>query len=177
MISSGRTVELRLSGFPLTAVAAWSLSLVVSVLLMGCGPIGPLSGGRLSGEIGPPDVTDWSAHADDDTLHLETNPEDPHSVNTWFVAMGPKLYVPTSMILGPKDPTERTWVRNVEADPNVRLRIGGIVYDRVAIRIRVQEGSEYERARGALETKYDLDPNERDSEREIWIFRMDPRAA
>jgi hypothetical protein len=148
---------------------------IVALGVLGCGPIGPLAGGRLSGDVGPPDASDWSAVAQEKRLHLETRPEDPHSVNTWFVALGPRLYVPTSMILGPKDPTERDWVANVQADPNVRLRIDGIVYERTAK--RVDAGAEYDDARTALEKKYELDPDDRDPERVIWIFRMDPRGS
>jgi len=146
---------------------------IVALGVLGCGPIGPLPGGRLSGEVGPPDASDWSAVAQEQTLHLETRPEDPHSVNTWFVVLGPRLYVPTSMIRGPKDPAERDWVANVQADPNVRLRIDGIVYERTAK--RVEAGAEYDDARAALEKKYKRDPEDRDPERVIWIFRMDPR--
>jgi hypothetical protein len=149
------------------------LSVVLVVQLLGCGPIGPLSGGRLSGEIGPRGVVSWKFAAGEETAQLETRPADPHSVNIWFVALGPNLYVPTSMILGPKDPTERGWVGNVSGDPRVRIRLGDRVYERIAI--RVEDAGEYDRARGALEAKYDLDPSERDSEREVWIFRLDPR--
>jgi len=56
-----------------------------------------------------------------------------------------------------------------EADPARRPR-----HARLAS--RVEDAGEYDRARAALEAKYDLDPAERDPEREIWIFRLDPRA-
>ena len=141
---------------------------------LACGPIGPIPGGRLSGEAGPREVDDWSFAADVENAQLETRPDDPHSVNTWFVARGPRLYVPTSMILGPKDPRERSWVAHVEADPRVRIRLGDRVFERVAV--RVEEPGEYDPARSALEARYDLDPAERDPEREIWIFRLDPRS-
>ena len=150
------------------------LCLVVVSLCLGCGPLGPFAGGRLRGEIGPSAVTDWSAVAARRTLQLETNPADPHSVNTWFVAMGPVLYLPTSMIRGPKDPSERGWVANVTADPLVRIRLDGRVYERRLE--RVGAGSEYDSARAALELKYELDPDERDPEREVWIYRLAPRS-
>lgn len=153
-------------------VTALLLALATAAALA-CGPLGPFSGGRLSGEPGPAEVADWSFVAEEELLQLETRPEDPHSVNTWFVGLGPDLYVPTSMILGPKVPSERSWVAHVQQDPDVRLRIDGRLYERTAV--RVQERGEYERARDALERKYELDPAERDPERQIWIFRMDPR--
>ena len=148
-------------------------ALTLLSLGVACGPVGPLSGGRLSGEIGPRDVQEWSFASKEETAQLETQPADPHSVNTWFVAIGPRLYVPTSMILGPKDPTERGWVSHLREEPEVRIRLTGVVYERLAV--RVSEPSEYAAARSALEGKYDLDPTDRDPERQVWIFRMDPR--
>ncbi len=77
------------------------------------------------------------------------------------------------MILGPEDPTEREWVRNVDMHPEVRIRIDGTIYPLRAV--RVEDEAEFERARSALEAKYELDPADRDPEREIWIFRLEPR--
>ena len=77
------------------------------------------------------------------------------------------------MILGPKDPSTRSWVKHVAADPEVRIRLGKRVYPRVAV--RVADPDEYARARAALEAKYALDPAERDPEREVWLFRLDAR--
>jgi hypothetical protein len=144
------------------------------MVAFGCGPLGPFSGGRLSGDPGPAQVSDWSPWSEEETIQVETRPDDPHSVTTWFVAIGPAFYVPTSMILGPKQPTERGWVAYAVADPRVRIRVGGLVYERRAV--RVTDPAEYDAARSALERKYELDPTERDPEREVWIFRMDERS-
>jgi hypothetical protein len=144
-------------------------------VLVGCGPLGPLAGGRLDGPVHAQPVDDWSFTSSHETVQIETNPAAPHSVNTWCVGLGARLYVPTSMIRGPKNPSERDWVVNVAADPRLRIRIGDEVYERVAV--RVTEPSEYDTARAALEEKYELDPAERDPEREIWIFRLEPRGA
>ncbi|MBW2231349.1 MAG: hypothetical protein JRH17_13265 [Deltaproteobacteria bacterium] len=130
-----------------------------------------MPGGRLSGEVGPQDVPDWDFVADRMTAQLETRPTDPYSVNTWFVALGTNLYVPTSMIRGPKNPSERSWVSHIEENAVVRIRLGERVYGRVAG--RVYDSAEYERVRDALEVKYKLDRSKRDSEREVWIFRLD----
>ncbi len=140
---------------------------------LACGPIGPFPGGRLRGEIGAPDQTDWAFAAEIENAQLETRPDKPHSVNTWFVALGPALYVPTSMILGPKDPTRRGWVANVDVDSRVRIRLGERVFDRTAT--RVHDESEYTSAREALEAKYEIAVEDRDPERVIWIYRLDPR--
>jgi hypothetical protein len=151
--------------------------LVVAVLAagLGCGPIGPFSGGRLSGDPGSSDITDWSQWSAEETIQLETNPSDPHSVTTWFAAIGPAFYVPTSMILGPDKPSEREWVANVEKDPRVRIRVAGLVYERTAVKLGA--GAEYDAALAALDEKYDESPSDRDPEREIWIYRMEPRSS
>ena len=152
-----------------------ALGLCVLLALAGCGPLGPLSGGKLGGSPHTRPVADWAFVAEQETCQLETNPADPYSVNTWCVGIGARLYVPTSMIRGPKLPSERDWVKNVANDPAVRIRIGDAVYERVAV--RVTDVAEYDAARAALEQKYELDPAERDPEREIWIFRLDARGA
>jgi len=147
---------------------------LAALSLVGCGPLGPIPGGALSGPLGATDVQDWSFAADVENAQLETRPGDPHSVNTWFAALGPDLYVPTSMILGSNTPTERSWVKHVLDDDRVRIRLGGTVFERRAV--RVSDGSdEYRAARVALEARYDIAPEDRDPEREIWIFRLDPR--
>jgi hypothetical protein len=145
----------------------------LSFALVGCGPIGPLSGRTLAGPVHSQPVEDWSFVAAQETCQVETNPAEPHSVNTWCLGDGARLYVPSSMIRGPKLPSERAWVRNVLADPRLRIRIGDEVYERTAV--RVTDAAEYDTARAALEKKYGLDPADRDPEREIWIFRLDPR--
>ncbi len=145
---------------------------LATVFALGCGPLGPIPGGRLRGDVVTVEIKDWAFAVEEKTAQIETNPADPHSVNVWFGSLGPHLYVPSSMILGPKDPTERGWVGNVAADPHVRIRIDGRVYERVAV--RVTDRDEYAEARAALEKKYELDPEERDAEREIWLFRLDP---
>jgi hypothetical protein len=144
----------------------------LALALCGFGPFGPCAGGRLAGEPSPAPA-DWAFTSDIEQIQLETNPAEPHSVNAWCVALGGRLYVPTSMIRGPKTPSERDWVRNVTHDPRVRVRVGDGLYERTAS--RVEDAAEYDAARAALEHKYGLDPSERDPEREVWIYRLDPR--
>jgi hypothetical protein len=146
----------------------------VALALCACGPLGPFAGGSLRGPVHEGAVADWSFAAETEELELETNPASPHSVHTWCAVDGPRLYVPSSMIRGPKRPDEREWIRNVGADPRVRARIDGTVYELQAV--RVTDPAEIERARTLLERKYELDPAGRDPEREVWIFRLEPRA-
>jgi hypothetical protein len=116
---------------------------------------------------------DWSFVADVKQAQLETRPADPRSVNIWLGSLNGKLYVASSMIRGPKLPSERGWVRDVEADDRVRMRIDGVVYELRAE--RVLEADEADAVRSMLEAKYELDPSDRDPSREIWFFALEPR--
>jgi hypothetical protein len=134
-----------------------------------------LRAGDCRAQRGAPDNSDWSFASDVETAQLETQPDDPHSVNTWVAAIGSRLYIPTSMILGPKQPTERSWVGHVADNEDVRIRLGGRVFERRAV--RVLDPDEFRSARAALEAKYGITQDERDPEREVWIFRLESRAA
>ncbi len=161
-----------LAGAAFLWVAKWAV--VVAFVFAGCGPIGPIPGGALDGEIGPAVVTDWTFANDVDNAQLETRPDDPHSVNTWWGTVDGKLYVPTSMILGPKDPTGRSWVAHVSEDDRVRIRLADRVFERRALRLPYG-GHEYETARRAIEARYEIAVEDRDPERTVWIYRLDPR--
>ncbi len=144
----------------------------VALLAAGC-PLGPFSGGHLGGDVQPAPVSDWSFVNDSETCQLETNPDDPHSVNVWCAGHGENVYVPSSMILGPTVPTERQWIQNVQANPAVRLRVEGRVYELEAV--RVTDDGEYATVLAVLERKYDADPADREPDREIWLYRMQAR--
>lgn len=136
-----------------------------------CGPMGPLAGGALSGAVQEDPPPEWSGFADVEQIQVESRPSDPHSVNTWCGVVDGRFYVPSSLIMGPDDPSERGWVQHVLADPNVRLRIEDEVYELRAT--RVEDPAERERVRDALIAKYEV---ERDAQAEkAWIFRMEPR--
>jgi len=100
---------------------------IMSMLVIGCGPIGPFSGGRLSGEQASW-PGDWNAAASATQIQLETDPDDPHSVNLWVVVLEGEAFIVTSLLVGTQVPTERAWVRNIASDPRIRIRVDGIVY-------------------------------------------------
>jgi hypothetical protein len=96
-------------------------------MMMGCGPIGPFAGGRLSGTEGSWPV-DWDAAAELTQIQLETAIEDPTSINVWVVVLDTGAFLATSLLMGPEEPEERGWVRDVLVDPRVRVRVDGVVY-------------------------------------------------
>lgn len=147
------------------------LTILASVGLSGCGgPVGPFSGGRLSGEqaVWP---ADWGPLAEVEEIQLETGPDDPYSVNLWMVVIDGDPYVVSSLLMGTDDPEERRWVRNVERDDRVRVRVGGVVHPGRAV--AVDEAAVTARVFEAFLAKYpNLDPERRGAAR---YFRLAPR--
>lgn len=90
-----------------------------------------------------------AAHADDSVCHLQTTGRAtgrPRTIEIWFATDGKRLY----LLAGGRDRAH--WVRNLRAEPRVRVRIGGRTLGGVA---RVIEGEEREPlARRLLAAKY-----------------------
>ena len=156
-----------------------SIQLTVACLLLGlsaCGgtPLGPFAGGHLSAPEAQAPFDNWPAIAATDTVYLETDPEDPYSVQMWCIALDDALYVPTSLILGDSDPRERTWVRNVQENPSVRVQIGEAVYPMRASRVTSPERQQA--LLSAFQEKYAAELPEIDAHAEnAWIFQLTAR--
>ena len=149
------------------------LCTVLAAALLGCGPIGPFSGGELSGDVGTHAVADWSFLDEHETVQLETRPDDPYSINIWIGHLDGSPYVVTSLILGEEDPAERAWVQHVQSEPRVRLRVDGVLYERLSV--RVEDPAEAEAVRRMMITKYEVEPGQDGRTEGAWIFRLDPR--
>ena len=132
-------------------------------LSLGCGPVFVFPGGRLSGDVAPAPA-DWAFTDAVDTVQLETRPADPYSVNIWGTAAGGAFYV-----AGRGD---SRWIQNAAADPAVRLRVDGTVYELRAV--PVDDDAELGGLLAAMKKKYDFepDPEDRASSR---AFRLEPR--
>jgi len=135
-------------------------------LTLACGPHGPLPGGRLDGEIVTAPVDDWSFASALETISVETRPDDPYSVNVWFVSQGPRLWVAAGSGETAK------WAQNLLADPRARLRIEGKLYERAAVRTTDQ--AEQDEVLVLYKTKYDFERDPGDETKAV-LFRMDPR--
>ena len=146
--------------------AATGLLLICgAVFLAACAePFIVMAGGALTGEV--QDATaDWTALNSEEIVQLETRPYDPYSVNIWMIGKGPDIYVATG------DDATR-WSANIEDNPDVRLRIRGVVYELEAQLVEDMDektaiGMEYVK-------KYDVDADDN------WVqngqlFRLDRR--
>jgi len=153
-----------------THVSRMLAAATLVALLVGCGPMGPIPGGRLRGPVETPPA-EWSGVEAERTAQLETRPDDPHSINIWTGVVDGRLYIATSLIMGPDEPEERDWVQHVLADPRVRLRVDGSVYELRAT--RVEDAALVETVREAMIAKYDVEPDAHSSA--AWVFRLEPR--
>jgi hypothetical protein len=142
-----------------------SIALAFALLApLACGPLVMIPGGALSGEVAAtPD--DWAFTDAIDTVQLETNPADPYSVNVWGVGSGAAFYIGA----GDKD---SQWARNTRANPLVRLRIDGTIYELAAQEVTSE--SELEIFLAAAKKKYDFEP-EPDQREKATLFKLTSR--
>jgi hypothetical protein len=146
-------------------IAALVAALVFTSSIPGCsGPTVLLPGGALDGKTTEAPA-DWSFTDAVSTIQLETQPADPYSVNIWVIALGPNLYVHAGA-------NRSTWVEHMEADPNVRLRVGDAIYELTAA--RVTEQGELDRFADAYERKYDRRPRN-ENVAEVYLYRLSAR--
>ena len=134
------------------------------------GPLGIVPGGRLDGPLAGNQSPDWSFTDSVRTIQVEVAPEDPLSVTTWVFTLDGDLYVAADFF----NPFKR-WPHRALADPRVRLRIDGRIYERFAV--RVTDPATIARLRRAIAVKYDIADGGIASQVEVWFFRMDPRPA
>ena len=141
------------------------LAAAAAILLGACSePFIVFSGGELKGEATDP-PGDWTILDNIDTVQLETQPDDPYSVNIWAAGIGADAYVATG-----DDGT--TWTVHIEKNRDVRLRINDQIYPLEAV--RVVDPTELRRVSMAYVTKYDLD-SDGNWVMDGQVFRLDRR--
>ena len=134
--------------------------LVFSVL--GCeGPTGFFPGGALAGEVAPT-PSGWASVGEWGTAQLETNPTEPYSINLAYTVLDGTLSVNAG-------DTETQWVQHMSADPRVRLRIDGTLYELRAERvIDAEEIARFGEA-WTSQSRFRRDPSELDP---VWVYRL-----
>ena len=142
---------------------SWLL-VALALVLTGCGPLVMIPGGELSGEV-VSSPADWAFTDAIDTVQLETRPEDPYSVNVWAVSARGALYIAAG------GGAESEWARHIAADPRVRLRADGRLYELRAERTDSDE--ERSAFLEAAQAKYDFEPSEDETDGAV-LFRLTP---
>ena len=95
-------------------------------------------------------------------MQLETRPDDPYSVNIAYTVMEGRLYVNAG-------DTETRWVQHMSADPRVRLRLDGVIYELRAERVSdPDELAAFARA-WTSQSVFRRDPTQLD---EVWLYRL-----
>ena len=141
------------------------LAAAAAILLSACSePFIVFSGGELEGQTADP-PSDWSVLDSVDTVQLETQPDDPYSVNIWVAGIGADVYVATG-----DDGTN--WTEHIEVNRDVRMRVIDQVFALEAVRVR--DSDEMQRVSAAYVNKYGLDNDDN------WVvtgqvFRLDRR--
>ena len=142
---------------------AVALAVLIGVARWFDGPLGPVPGGPLGGELAQEDPGDWSFAGDVPNLELEV---DGRSMTVWYATHGGALYV------GAAEAARKRWPAKAEADGRVRVRLGGRLYEGQAVRIT--DPSLLGSVRDAFRAKYRVDLDAEAAAR-TWLFRIDPR--
>lgn len=138
---------------------------MLSLLVIGCGPIVMIPGGTLSGDVTAIPKS-WTFLDDVETIQLETRPTDPYSVNLWAVEFEGAVYVVAGS--GP----QTTWAQHIQDDPRVRLRVNRSIYELRAVEANNEGNRELFLA--AAKKKYDFEPESEDVSKAV-LYRLDPR--
>ncbi len=141
------------------------VGLLASLLAFaGCADYLPTASGELEGTVAPAPAS-WTKIAQQEIIQLETQPAEPYSVNLWVIGEDERLYVFAG-------DNYTTWVEHIDADPKVRLKMGGAIY--LLRATRVSDPQEFEWFAQAWDKKYGHRPvNEEVGE--TYLMRLQPR--
>lgn len=91
-------------------------TLALLVFFLRTDPIGMIPGKALSGTLMPkPDQ--WPTCEENQTLAIESRPNQPHSVTVWYFIHGKTLFIPAS------NPMEKRWPSYVNDNPKIKIKI------------------------------------------------------
>lgn len=151
--------------------AHFALPIAIALLVTGCGgPCGPFPGGRLAGLDSPYPSKGFAAYREIETVAVEVRGTNPHSVQTWVIVLGDRLYLPADFI----NPGKR-WPFMALEDPDARLRIGEEIFEGTLRQVTAPERVEALRRETAR--KYEIEEDSWMAGVEVWWFRFDPRDA
>lgn len=148
--------------------AVFCYGCVALALLSGCGqPMGPVPGGKLSGET-ENWPQDWSFAEPVEEVFLEVDPADPYSVTLWGVGLTPYFYVAGT-------DADSGWVKKLLTSNEVVLSVSGRLFEGRAS--RVEDKNVMSQVLQAYGEKYDLDREDGEEFVEAGgiVFQITPR--
>ncbi len=114
------------------SVVALIVVVIAALRIFGLDPQDQRPGVWLTGEANDTAVTDWSFTDEHEEVFVQTNTRYgiPHSITTYSTDFAGNFYLFSAYYGGGTFPDDRGWNRNVTRDPNVRVKIGELLYDR-----------------------------------------------
>ena len=122
------------------------------------------AGGTLKGSVAEVPST-WELDKDSALAQLETQPNDPYSINFTYVQLDGRIYAYAGG-------TRTNWVKHIEKNPLVRVRLQNKIYAARAIRVTSsKELTEFASVWTGL-SMFQRDPMQFD---EVWLYRLEAR--
>ena len=141
-----------------------SLTLCCLMLTACDGPFIFMAGGALSGTISEVPAS-WQLDKESALAQLETRPDDPYSINLAYVQLDGEFYFYAGDI-------RTNWVKHIEQNPHVRIRVGEMIYPGHAVRVT----SDHEISGFAdiwvTGSMFQRDPRNFE---EVWLYRLEAR--
>ena len=150
----------------LTGLAWRCVCIIVSSTIVitaaACQPDGTRPGFSLSGQMAPfPEDWGFSNQHREIAIEVSTPYFIPHSITIWCVEVDGQLFVAAAT------PNQKLWPGWVADDPNIRLRVGGLIYE-TRLELLTAQAS-LERVLDAYRIKYELPERSPDEEpMRIW---------
>lgn len=130
------------------------------------GPLGPIPGGAFEGLTNPERNPDWSQV--ERVIELEIRRSKPWSLSIWAVVVDGQLYSPSAF------GARRRWPAVALADPRVRVRTNGQIYERMLE--RVTDPDLKRRVGEAVAARYGFNADEAARDDTTWYFHYAPRS-
>jgi hypothetical protein len=141
-----------------------TLLAMLTPVLLGIGPCGPIPGGPLEGKVNQTAIKDFRFVDNVNNCLLEVEPSDPHSVTVNCWSVGKQLYI------GCKDCDGKTWSTILNQTPFARIKIGEALYRVKAYRLT--DVGAIARAWNIRWSKYEANPDPEPVPKGYWLYHL-----
>ena len=137
-----------------------------SLILAACNePFILAAGGALEGPVAEAPST-WELDRDSALAQLETQPNDPYSINFTYVQLDGRIYAYAG-------DTRTNWVANIEKNALVRVRLQNKIYAARATRVTSSEELDNFASVWTGLSVFQRDPMQFE---EVWLYRLEARS-